>query len=343
MYANTEIGVVLLFEAEVIQGLESIAEDEIRSLGAEISTRGTGRFAFEYAGNPHDLLSLRAVMALYVPLFFAVPRPKALLGHQHFTRIVDAATWILNQQTGSFESLYIDAAGSHTAVMQRLRQELADALHLMPQADKGDLQVRIRRVEYGWDALLRLTPRPLVTRTWRVRNFEGALNATVAYAMVQLVAVPDARQIVNLACGSGSLLIEAALSLPGASVMGIDKAAQNLALAQDNLHAARVPVSLVQADLRALPLPAHSVDAFLADLPFGQRVGSHEDNKALYPQTLDQAARAAKADARFAVLTHEVRLMQAVLKAQTSWRLQDTIRINLRGLHPRIYLLQRLA
>ena len=32
----------------------------------------------------------------------------------------------------------------------------------------------------GWEVLVRLTPRPLTARPWRVCNWPGALNAVVA-------------------------------------------------------------------------------------------------------------------------------------------------------------------
>ena len=40
----------------------------------------------------------------------------------------------------------------------------------------------------GWEALVRLTPRPLSARPWRVCNLPGALDATAAHAMARLSA-----------------------------------------------------------------------------------------------------------------------------------------------------------
>ena len=96
------------------------------------------------------------------------------------------------------------------------------------------------------------------------------------------------------------------------------------------------------ADGRRLPFPGRSFDVLFADLPFGGRVGSHQDNLSLYPALLAEAARVTRAGGRFILITHEIQLMEGVLSAQAHWRSEAPLRVSLRGLHPRIYVLQRL-
>ena len=71
-------------------------------------------------------------------------------------------------------------------------------------------------------------------------------------------------------------------------------------------------IELYQADGQRLPLPNRTMDALCADLPFGHRIGSHEENVRLYPLILDEAARVARPGARFVLITHEVRLLEQV-------------------------------
>ena len=71
-------------------------------------------------------------------------------------------------------------------------------------------------------------------------------------------------------------------------------------------------------------------------------MGAHADNMVQYPQILQEAARIAKPKSRFVVMTQEVVLMERLLQQSTMWKLLDQIKIELRGLHPRIFVLRRI-
>jgi len=101
-------------------------------------------------------------------------------------------------------------------------------------------------------------------------------------------------------------------------------------------------VGLVLADACAIPLPDHSVPVLCADLPFGHLVGSHAENVQLYPCIFLEAARVAQPGARFILITHEVRLTEALLKASAEWKVEKQIRVSLGGLNPHIFALHRI-
>jgi 23S rRNA G2445 N2-methylase RlmL len=172
---------------------------------------------------------------------------------------------------------------------------------------------------------------------------EGALNAATAHAMILLTRPQPDDTFVNLGCGSGTLLIERLSWGKSALTLGIDRDGDNLRCAQANVAAGGYveAVRLAQGDMTRLPLTAASVDVLCADLPFGQLSGTHTENERLYPRMIAEAARVARSGARFALITHEIKLMESTLRSSADWALEQTIRINLRGLHPRIYLLQR--
>ena len=101
----------------------------------------------------------------------------------------------------------------------------------------------------------------------------------------------------------------------------------------------RTNIKLHDWDATRLPLPDAGVDAIVADLPFGHRVGSHDDNKALYPAILREAGRVAKPGARCVLITAEVKLMEAALTPTLSqWERGQTLRVNLGGLRPAIFV-----
>ncbi|PDW01728.1 methyltransferase domain-containing protein [Candidatus Viridilinea mediisalina] len=335
-------------EVVVAAGLEALANDELRQLGRRAILKpasGPGVLPLSYSGDLRDLLELRVATSVYLVREFAVPRPRALLGDQHLRGAQQlAATALRLHAPGSFQSLFLSAAGADSAVLTRLKEALASHLGLTIGSEDGDLLLRLRRASSGaWELLVRLTPRPLATRTWRVCNREGALNGPVAYAMAQLTRPKADDHYLNIGCGSGSLLIERLLLGPAQRALGCDTSGAARTCAAQNLGAAGLHgrYELTDWDARALPLATGSISAISADLPFGHLVGSHDENLRLYPAILDEAARVARPGARCALLSHEVRLMERLLAERPVWHVEQALRVDLGGLYPRIFLLRR--
>ncbi|MDX2138397.1 MAG: RNA methyltransferase [Chloroflexota bacterium] len=338
-------------EAEIVEGLDAFAAAELRAVrGVEkLSVRypRPDAVSFSFSGQHERLFQLRTIQSINRVFSFPVPRPKGLLGDQHFKQLVAGIRDVMAlHPADTFRTLGIAAAGAQSTVMQRLRSEMAHAIGLQSVEDKGDLQVRIRPAPEGggWQCLVRLTPRPLATRSWRVRNYAASLNATVAYVMSLLTQPNENDVYVNLCSGSGSLLVERlALGMTG-TVMGVERDPHVQMHAMENLAAAghRYASHLLTADVRTTPFPDRVANAITADLPFGQASGSHQENIALYPAILKEAARIALPNACFVAITHEVHLFERQLSIQNDWRVEQSLMITLRGLHPRVYVLRRV-
>lgn len=333
------------YEAEVVPGIEALAMRELRAKFGKrlvcMRRARTGFFRFGCDRQPGRLNSLRSVIALYTVHQFNIPRPRALLGQQHFTRLCE----ILRAAAAGFgapaSSFGIGAAGSGSPVMLRLRRELGDALGLPYAEDgKGQLFLRLLRGESGgWDALVRTTPAPLSKRAYRKVDVPGALNASVAFAMTRLAAAPAHATVLNLCSGSSTILIELALSQLEHRSLAIDWDADRLAAGKCNAAAANCGhIAHLLGDARATPLPRQCADLLYADLPFGNLIGSRADNETLYPALLREAARLARPTAKFIALTHEIKLLRRCLRG-SEWRIAEEIPITLSGLHPRIFVL----
>lgn len=337
-------------ELEVTEGLESIALQELietfpeRLVKSPVTLKGAVQA--QYDGNLGGLLSLNTINAAYLLQTFDVPRPKALLGHQQFTALTEQINTVRGLSfRDAYQTVHIGAAGSHTTVMRRLLDDIAQSQNLIPDTREGDLLVRLRpalRGE-GWDALVRLSPRPSATRDWRVVNVRGALDAAVAHAMVYLSNPTEDDVVFNLASGSGTLAIERARYGAVSRILACDINAEASSAATQNIAAAGLTdaIELHDWDATDVPMSPGTVDVFLTDLPFGSAVGSHRENITLYPALLKEAARLGKRGARYVIITHEVRLFEAVLRDQDKWQTDAAIRIPLSGLHPRIYVLSR--
>ncbi|MEM8533530.1 MAG: methyltransferase domain-containing protein [Chloroflexota bacterium] len=337
-------------ETDFLEGLEDIVKHELHTrFGSQIkldSSRRAEIVPFTFTGALQELCTLQSVIAVYLVHEFPVPRPKALLGHQHFEMLIKQIERVRRLwPKRTFSTLYMNAAGRDSAVLTRLQEAISERTGLQNVADEGDLLLRLRRSQNGWESLIRLSPRPLATRSWRVCNFPGALNATVAHTMMQLTQPQPTDVVVNLACGSGTLLIERLKLGPVQHAIGCDLDPAALTCAQANLAEAgyTTQVRLEQWDVGSLPLETASVNVLCADLPYGQLIGSHQDNEQLYPRFFAETARVAAPGARMAVITHEVRLLEQIATTyQEFWHLEQVLRVRVSGMTPRCYFFRRL-
>jgi len=338
-------------EADVLEGLEDFAYDELSArLGQRVrfgEPERPGTLRFSYSGDLAALLALRSVVAVYLVEYFDIPRPKALLGNQQIGQLsatIDAA--IKLAPTGAFSSLRLSAAGEDSAVLTRLKNELAQRFGLTVASEEGDLLLRLRRAarDDGWEVLVRLTPRPLATRAWRVCNFPGSLNATLAHAIAVLTEPERDDVLLNIACGSGTLLIERLALGHVRQAIGCDTDPAALDCARRNLAAAGYAgkVRLEQWDAGAMLLPDASVSVIVGDLPFGQLISTHRQNEELYPRVLAEAARVARPGATMALLTHEVRLLERIAARFTAqWEVLGVLRVRSGGMTPAVTLYHR--
>lgn len=336
-----------LIELVVAEGLAALARAEIkRRLPQAILLAADEQVLRLRSAALRDVLQLRLVNTAALVRNYAVPRPKALLGDQHLRRLLKDIDMVRGlHPAGSFRSLFLSAAGSESSVMLRLRETLATHSRLAIGDDDGDLLLRVRpnAQTEGWQVLTRIGPRPLATRAWRVCNMPGALNGPAAAALIALAAPTAGARLLNIGCGSGSLLIEALQQQHLLQAVGCDTDQAARRCAEQNLAAAGLTAraALEDWDATRLPLADQSLDAVVGDLPFGHLVGSHDENVVLYPQLLREAGRVTRKNGRAVLLSHEVKLMQQLLEDHPAWRLDQELRIDVGGLRPRIFVLQR--
>jgi tRNA (guanine6-N2)-methyltransferase len=338
-----------IVECEVLAGLEPFCAAEVRRvLGRNASLLADGRAGavrFRLVGPLAAPLELRTAVAAYLLVRVGGRRPSALLGDTSLFDQVEAVRRL--HPPGAFRSFRLSAPGRDSAALRRLRAELTERTGLPEDPDDGELYLRIRRASQpadGWEALVRLSPRPLSARAWRAFNLPGALNATIAAAMVELSRPRASDRVLNLMCGSGTILVERLARGPAALAAGCDLDPAALAGSGANLDAAGLAdaAALARMDATALALRDGACKVLLADLPYGHRMGTHEANAALYPAVLAEAARVTEPDGVMVLVTHELRLFERCLpEARRWWSVERTVRVYQKGHHPVIYLLRR--
>jgi tRNA (guanine6-N2)-methyltransferase len=336
-------------EVTFLPGLGEVLHDEIaevlkpRRPAAPVTGRDDA-LAVAITAPLADVRRLTTAVGAFLVLHFDVPRPKSLTSGDHLARIVEAMYASLRVAGSS--TFRFEAAGSDSSVFARLGSELATATGLKYDEKDGELVVRVRRgaqrgeADPGWDVLVRIGNRPLSARPWRVSDYPGAANATIAAAMVRLAGVDPEQRVANLMCGSGTLLIERLLAGPTVTAVGVDNADDAMVAAVANLEAAGLQrrATLVTADISAAD---GEFDLLLADPPWGTLHGRHETNADLHAALLREAHRLAAPGARLVVLTHEIKVMERCLRETSEWAVTSVTRVFAKGHHPRIYVLDR--
>lgn len=342
----------LLLCCEVLQGLKPFAEQELRRLFREhvtfIEHTSSETIYLSYTGSLRDMLSVRTIVAVYLMQQFPVARPRALLGHQNFqTLVAEIQTAVALHPPHTFKSFRISAAGENSAIFQALREQISETIRIPYDVENGDLLLCIRSstlVPGKWEVLVRLTPRPLSARAWRTFHMKGALNATIAAAMIVLSQPEPTDRFLNMMCGSGTLLVERLAYGPAAVVVGVDIEVDAPRGTLKNTEQGDISrhVLLLATDATRLPFLESSFNVICADLPWGQLVGTHEQNSDIYPRFLQEAARVAMPSAKLIVLTHEISLFERVLHDFSDvWDIEEVIKVFQGGLHPRMYVLRR--
>jgi len=345
-----------IYEIELIPGLEAFVERELTTLLGRGGFRllaypRDGRLTIRFRGPEKRLSTLTTAVAVHAVHTFNIPRPKALLGHQHLTRLFAVIQSVVGSEPGgSFRTFKISAAGSDSAVFRRLADEIQDKCALTESTASAHLVLAVRRAAgSGWEITVRLTSMPLSARSWRVCNRPDALNATIAKAMIMLAAPTDSGCFVNLGCGSGTLVAERLLQEPSSGALGFDIDPDAIGCAERNLSAAKVRdrAMLSVGDLRNVPMADQSVDTIVADLPFGMLKGTDVGLSGLYEAALRESVRLLGTGDAFVVMTARRKLFEETLE-RFQGQMERTAEVPLsisfkQGyLKPSIYMLRRL-
>ena len=328
---------------EVLEGCGDSALQEARELGA---VRRVGPTELVLRCEDLDAVrSLRRVVAASTSLTVPARRPRELLETSVQQRLGELLEQIRRQRPRQrFRALRLEAAGAGTPDMRRLADALAEQAGLPVDGD-GDLVVRVRKgaAPVTWQVLLRTTPRPLSTRAWRTENYPGAVGATIAATVLDLLRVGEEDSLLDMTCGSGTFLVEQLHAAVPARAVGVDLDPAALDAARAHQRAARRKgrIEWVEGDVRSVPLEP-GFTRIVTNPPWGTLLGEHATNEELLARLLDRAAELAAPEARLGVLTHEITRMHRVLEtAPAGWRPVGEHRFFQKGHHPRLFLLER--
>ena len=131
------------------------------------------------------------------------------------------------------------------------------------------LSLRIHLADSQATVAVRIGPRPLHRRPYRVSTRAGSLHPPVARALALLAGLRPSHRLVDPFCGAGTIPIEAELACRDLDAAGFDLDDGAVASARANGAAAGVRASFLRADAAALPLDDAAVDRVATNPPWG--------------------------------------------------------------------------
>ncbi|MBV8774373.1 MAG: RNA methyltransferase [Deltaproteobacteria bacterium] len=206
-----------------------------------------------------------------------------------------------------------------------------------PSPEEADVEFWATLLAHEFILAIRLSDQRMRHREYKLAHLPGSLRPSVAAALA-LLSDPAREDIVlDPFCGTGTVLVERAHVGRYAMLIGCDRDPDALSAAQKNVGPRYKPLELRQWDALALPLPDHSVSKIVTNLPWGLRYGSHEENRRVYPQVLQEFHRLVSPGGKIVILTGEVRLMSDLAK-RGALRPDKVLQVSILGTRAAVYI-----
>ncbi|NLI53400.1 MAG: methyltransferase domain-containing protein [Clostridiales bacterium] len=141
-------------------------------------------------------------------------------------------------------------------------------------------------------------------------------------------------------CGSGTLLFELEQAAPGCTALGVDVSSIALSAAQENARAAKSRARFVRKDILRFE-PKSAFDLVLTNMPFGNRVGSHEANDPLYRGFIRLLPRLLSPGGIALLYTMEHKLLLNCLKNEPGLTIAAELTTEAGGLNPRVTIVRK--
>ena len=187
---------------------------------------------------------------------------------------------------------------------------------------------------------------------YRKGTIPASIHPANAAGVIRLAApyLKPGAAVMDPCCGSGTLLIERAIfgKAQGAickRLVGVDIYGKALKIAEGNIKAAHLgagtAVRLVRSDFLEWNIE-EPMDELMANLPFGNRVGSHKENLRLYQGLAEKLPSWVKPGGIAVLYTMEGRLLDRCLAKQERVQILQRSRVEAGGLEPKVFIIRIL-
>ena len=234
----------------------------------------------------------------------------------------------------------VDRAAIAKAVAAKLDNSI---LINAPGEYEAELRIELRR-NGSADLFLKLYTIPDRRFAYRAGALPASIHPATAAAVLRYARayLKEGARVLDPCCGSGTLLIERGKMLPAASLTGVDIAHKAIDIARQNAAKANAPAKFICNDCLRFEAK-RKYDEVIANLPFGNRVGSHKGNERLYAAMLDKLLEWLAPGGIALLYTMEFTLLKKLVRERPNLRLITETRTEAGGLLPGVFLVQLKA
>lgn len=201
-----------------------------------------------------------------------------------------------------------------------------------------DVEFRLDIEDHQGIFSLKLTKAPYRFRRNDKRFSAASLLPTLAHAMVWLSDPVEEDVFIDPCCGSGTILWER-LSYPFTYIGGGDIDHQALKVAKENLMDTYAEVT--HWDARELAFADASIDKIVTNLPFGRQISFGRETNKINRAILIEISRVMKIQGKAVILSENwAEILQVAVSLHL--RLIKAFPLSLKGLHPTIYVFEKL-
>lgn len=177
--------------------------------------------------------------------------------------------------------------------------------------------------------------------SYRRESIPASVNPAVAASVLRFAQehFKVGARVIDPCCGSGTMLIERAMLSPCQSLTGVDIAHRAIDAARTNTALAGVNAKYTVNDI--LRFECHRpYDELIANLPFGNRVGSHSSCEKLYRGLAEKLPELVKKGGVAVLYTMEFTLLKRIIKENPRLTLLKQQRTEAGGLTPMIFIVE---
>ncbi len=347
----------MIYSIFVSAGLENIARQEIISRFGDteqfkILMRKPQRIVFQYSGNAKDLLSLRAAEHLFLVVKHI---PKMTRSRRSLSAISSSLTRF------NFAKALACCRQIGISMRKRIPFRVISRMTGFRNFQKRDLQQIVERalINRGWHLTqsssgldvwaevhgedgyisIRLSKTDMAQRSNKLVRVPQSTKPTLAYSMVWL-SQPHPNDIyLDPMCGSGTILLERAVTGRYRHLIGGDISEDALDATQKNFGRQHQPRQFFHWDAQKLPLQPNMIDKIVCNLQIPERNGNTSHLAYLYRQCVSQFENVLKSGGKMVLLTLNHTLLDKILKQQESLKTRQQVNVDVGGKRGRIFVI----
>lgn len=308
------------------EGFSSVLYGELTALGFSGEEYANG--VLVQTDDLKKLFSVRCAQEILLPAALHIPLDPE--------KIALAAGGLL---TRPYRVELRNYAGDRAALIRKITLALGGGDNPSRYAD----ELRIDAFGDECNVFVRPCDVPDTRFAYRKRSLPASIHPATAACLAQYaLSFTGAKTVRALDpfCGSGTLLFELEKAAPGSLLLGADISQTALAAARENARAAHSKARFLQKD--ACKLDAREpFDLILTNMPFGNRVGTHESNEPLYRAFVSRLPELLAPGGVAALYTMEHRLLTDCLKREKRLETLADLRTEAGGLNPRVTVVKK--